>query len=282
VNPEILLSEMKATGIDSKRLGIDRNAGIASFEEAEEEAKLLLRDRLGSTLSGTGVAVANRALRKPTFRLAKDIPELRPFITDVSVEVNHILDKQGRVLIEGTQGFGLSVYHAPDYPYATSRDTTASGFLSELGISPRLVTDIIMCVRSFPIRVGGNSGPLPNEIAWGDLRRLGGYPVDVREYTTTTKRLRRVAVYSDEIVKAAIRVNRPTQLALHGADYICYGDRGRTRYSELSASSRSFIERIEAAGVPITLIGTGPTNEEIIDRTRDGGRSWHAYGCVVS
>src|SRR5581483_7659780 len=176
----ILLTEIKETGIDPKRVGVDRNAGIISPYDGEEEAKLLLRDRLGSTLSGTGIGVANRALRSPGFKLAKDAPELQGFLTDVSTEINTCLDKGGKVIIEGTQGFGLSLYHSPHYPYATSRDTTASGFLSEVGVSPRLVTDIVMAIRAYPIRVAGNSGPLSNELSWEEVRKRSGYPTDIR------------------------------------------------------------------------------------------------------
>jgi len=63
------------------------------------------------------------------------------------------------VIIEGTQGFGLSLLHAADYPYVTSRDTTAAAFVSEAGLSPLDVDDIVLVLRAFPIRVGGNSGP---------------------------------------------------------------------------------------------------------------------------
>ncbi|MGH7230887.1 MAG: adenylosuccinate synthetase, partial [Nitrospiraceae bacterium] len=195
VIPEILLTEIKFAGIDPARVGVDRNAGIISASDSNAETNLLLRERLGSTLSGTGIAVANRALRNPDFKLAKDVSELKSFVTDVSEEVNWTIDKGGKVIIEGTQGFGLSVYHSPHYPYATSRDTTASGFLSEVGVSPLLVSNIIMAIRTYPIRVGGNSGPLADEITWEDLRRLSGYPSDIREFTTTTKKLRRIALF---------------------------------------------------------------------------------------
>ena len=269
INPEVLLTEIKTTWIDHKRVGIDRNAGIISHLEEEEEAKLHLRERLGSTLSGTGIAVAYRALRKSEFRVAKDVPELQIFLTDVLAEVNAALDKGKRVIIEGTQGFGLSVYHSPHYPYATSRDTTASAFLSEVGVSPRLATDIIMAIRTYPIRVAGNSGPLINEITWGELQERSGYPVEIREYTTTTKRLRRVGVYSPEIVKRATLANRPTQIALHGADYLSYLNKSAVTYGDLQPETRKFIEDLESSiGTPVTIIGTGPTNEELIDRTK--------------
>jgi adenylosuccinate synthase len=267
INPEILLTEIKSTGIDPKRVGVDRHAGIISPSEGEEEGKLRLRDRLGSTLSGTGIGVSNRVLRNPDFKLAKDIPELREYLTDVSAEVNAVLDKSGKVLVEGTQGFGLSVYHSPHYPYATSRDTTASGFLSEVGVSPCLVTGIVMAVRTYPIRVAGNSGPLRDEITWEEVRRRSGYPTDIREFTTTTKKLRRVGLFDLELVQRAALVNRPTQVALHGADYLSYLNKSVSSFNDLEPGSTSFIEALERElGAPVVFIGTGPANEESIDR----------------
>lgn len=266
IDVEILLTEIKVAGVDLRRVGVDRNAGIISGNYGEEEARLLLRDRLGSTLSGTGIAVANRALRRPDFQLAKDIPELKPYVTDVSAEVNVALDKGGKVIIEGTQGFGLSVYHSPHYPYATSRDTTASGFLSEVGASPRLVTDIIMAVPAYPIRVAGNSGPLPNETAWEEVRRRSGCPHEVIERTTTTTKVRRVALFDLEIVERAAHANRPTQVFLHGADYLSWHNKSLRNYDWLTSHTKSFIQGIEHSLVSrVSLIGTGPANEELID-----------------
>jgi adenylosuccinate synthase len=267
VNPEILLTEIKVAGIDPRRVGVDRHAGIISASDGEEEGKLFMRDRLGSTLSGTGIAVANRVLRKPDFKLAKDVPELKDFLTDVSAEVNSTLDKGGKVILEGTQGFGLSVYHSPHYPYATSRDTTASGFLSEVGVSPRLVTDVVMAIRTYPIRVAGNSGPLENEITWEEVRERSGYPTEIKEFTTTTKKLRRVGLFDLELVQRAAMVNRSTQIALHGADYLSYLNKSVKTYKELDHLTRSFITELEnAIGAPVSLTGTGPANEELIDR----------------
>ncbi|MCG3112050.1 MAG: adenylosuccinate synthetase [Candidatus Manganitrophus sp. SB1] len=268
INPEILLTEIKIAGIDPQRVGVDRNAGIISSLQSEEERSLSLRDRLGSTLSGTGSGVANRALRKPDFKLAKDSLELQGFLTDVSEEVNGALDRDGKVIIEGTQGFGLSVYHSSHYPYATSRDTTASGFLSEVGVSPRLVTDIIMAVRTYPIRVAGNSGPLAKEVTWEEIQRRSGYPTEIKEYTTTTKKLRRVGLFDIEQVKRAARVNRPTQIALHGADYLSYTNKSKTELDNLCIESQKFIAFVEReTKTHVSFIGTGPANEEIIDLT---------------
>lgn len=269
INPEILVTEIKSTGTDPKRVGVDRYAGIISPSEGEEEADLRLRERLGSTLSGTGIGVANRVLRKSAFKLAKDIPELQEYLTDVSAEVNEAVDNKGKVLVEGTQGFGLSVYHSPHYPFATSRDTTASGFLSEIGVSPRVVTDIIMAIRTFPIRVAGNSGPLKDEITWEELGERSGYPTEIREFTTTTKKLRRVGLFDFELVRRAALVNRPTQIALHGADYLSWHNKSLRDYQGLTPDAKSFVESLKLSlGQTVTLIGTGPANEELIDVRR--------------
>jgi adenylosuccinate synthase len=270
INLKILLSEIEITGIDAHRVGIDRNAAIITDEDGKRESKLGLRDRIGSTLSGTGIGVAKRALRDGTIKLASDIPEASPFITDVSAEVNCGIDKGQLCIVEGTQGFGLSLYHTLCYPYATSRDTTASAFLSEVGISPMKVDSIIMAVRTFPIRVEGKSGPLKNEITWEELKRRSGYPYPIIEYTTVTGRTRRIAAFDMELVRRATIVNRPTELALHGADYLDYSNKGLTEFNTLSDKAQLFIEWLERElCVPVTFVGTGPADEELIDRTKD-------------
>ncbi len=154
INPRILLREIEICGVSTARVGVDFNAGVISEKEARQERELLLRENIGSTLSGTGAAVAARALRGGDFKLAKDVPELSQFLTCVAEEVNTAIDNGRQVIVEGTQGFGLSLYHTEFYPYATSRDTTASAFLSEVGLSPLSVTSVIMVIRTYPIRVG--------------------------------------------------------------------------------------------------------------------------------
>ena len=117
------------------------------------------------------------------------------------------------IIIEGTQGYGLSLLHSPLYPFSTSRDTTAAGFLSEVGLSPFDVDDIYLVLRTFPIRVEGNSGPLKNEISWEEL----GQKI---ESTSVTKGTRRVAKIDYKLIKEAILVNRPTRIILNHLDYV--------------------------------------------------------------
>lgn len=169
-------------------------------------------------------------------------------------------------MIEGTQGFSLSLNHGP-YPYCTSRDILASSLLSDVGISPRMCGEIIMLVRSYPIRVAGNSGPLKDEIDWATVTKEAGYPHELIEKTTVTKRVRRVGRFDiDQVIEACL-LNRPTQIALTFADYVTYEDAHKTEYDDLSVKTKMLVQLIEdKTSVPVTLIQTGPEHEDICDR----------------
>ena len=270
INPRILFQEMEHCKVDRSRLIIDRNACMISDGYSKEELELGLRSRIGSTASGTGIGVAKRALREPEVKLAKDLQALDPYIDNVSEKLNSALDENRKVIIEGTQGFGLSLYHSPNYPYCTSRDTTVAGFLSETGLAPSLVDNVIMAIRTFPIRVEGDSGPLAKETDWETVRQSSGYPYPISEQTTATGRTRRVGEFDMDIVRVAARVNRPSQLALHGADYLGFENKGLVSYSNLSNRALDTVNLLEKSlRVPVTFIGTGPRNEEIIQRRMD-------------
>ncbi len=270
IDINVLLEEIKLFNLTPDRLKIDRNAVIIDKADIENETNMKLEDRIGSTCTGVGSAVIKRILRKKDTKLAKDIPELSAYIADVSYEVNRLIDKGKRIIIEGTQGFGLSIYHSPYYPYTTSRDTSASGFLSEVGLSPLAVSDVIMVIRTFSIRVGGNSGPLPKEIDWKTIQIESGYPYEIKEFTTVTNRLRRVGRFDLRIVKKAVTVNRPTDIALMGVDYLDYENKGVRNYENLTNETKAFISNLEKElGVSVRFIGTGPNDDEIIDLLRE-------------
>jgi adenylosuccinate synthase len=218
-------------------------------------------------LTGTGAATARKVLRDPHVQLAADIRELGSYLTDVSDALNRALDRGEDVIVEGTQGFGLSLHHSKSYPYVTSRDTTAAAFLSDAGLSPLLVTDIIMVIRTYPIRVAGSSGPLSNEISWEEIGHRARYAGVPAEFTTVTGNLRRVSEFDWELVERAVKVIRPTMLALHGADYLDYDDYGKTRLEDLGPQTVEFVAAVEARfGVPVSFIFTGPEQGQIVDR----------------
>src|SRR5207249_9540171 len=109
---------------------------------------------------------------RSSVKLARNIPELRPFVRETREVLDRAFVDRRRVFLEGTQGTGLSLYHG-HYPYVTSRDTTVAGCLAEAGISPRRVRKIIMVCRTYPIRVQspaeGTSGPMSQPITWREI-----------------------------------------------------------------------------------------------------------------
>jgi len=271
ISPTLLLEEMRVANLPSDRLFIDPNAVVITDRELTEENTSDLRSTIGSTLSGTGAAVAARISRRGRVTLARDNDVLRPFVRPITSFMIEKLRRKERILIEGTQGFGLSALHSPHYPFTTSRDTTAAGFVSEAGLSPLDVDDIVMVIRAFPIRVAGNSGPLPNEISWEILTNESASSSSIVEYTSVTKALRRVARFDAEIVRQAILYNRPTRIVLNHLDQV---DAACTDTEHLTSSANSFFRKAESSiDIRIEYIGLGPSCLVRSDQMRDCTRA---------
>jgi adenylosuccinate synthase len=255
VDPQILLSEIEIARIDRNRLYIDPNAVIITQEMLDSEAEGGLVGSIGSTGSGTGEAVMRRIKRLPDLVFARDIPELTPYIRDTKTFFRRKLSRNQRVIIEGTQGFGLSLLHSEHYPYVTSRDTTAAGFVAEAGLSPLDVDDVVLTIRAFPIRVAGSSGPLPLETDWDTVSKSSGGDRPLSEYTSVTNKLRRVALFDSRIVKQSIQSNQPTRIVLNHLDYFdseCAVRQGLTKRSKTLIESVEFQIRR-----PIDFFGFG-------------------------
>jgi adenylosuccinate synthase len=263
IDPEIVKHEIESLGLTPERVGIDRKCFIIDKKDREEEQRLHLGERLSSTLCGVGAAQARRVLRGEDAKLARDAnseyPWMSRYLTDVSDEVNNAVNHDKKVLIEGTQGFGLSLY-SDHYPKTTSRDTTAAGFLSEVGVSPRLVTEIVVVFRTFPIRVAGaQAGLLNQETSWEQIQKESGYPSSVEERTSVTRKVRRVSRFDWELAKRALVLNRATRVAINGLDLLNYNN---FRVDNLLSLDRASIELsrnlAQLADCDLLYLGTGP------------------------
>ncbi len=263
VHYRVVIEEVEKYGV-ANRFMIDAGTGIITDEHVERERRdEYLAKRIGSTLSGVGAAMVDRVLRR--LPLARDIPELSKWVGDVQEAVWHHLDRGEGVVVEATQGYWLSLYHGT-YPYVTSRDTTASAALSEVGLGPRDADEIIVVFKAYVTRVG--EGPLEGELPPEEAERLGWV-----EYGTVTGRRRRVAPFNVKLARRAVRANTATMAALTKLDVLYPEARGVTSWEKLPAEARSWIEELEAElGVPIALIGTGPEALETIDRRREVSR----------
>ncbi len=256
IDAEVLVSEIERYGIEPGKLVIHPNAVLISNAHKEIERSTGLTSRIGSTGSGTGAAVIGRISREAGLEFAEHDPRLEKFVGDTQQLMRNRLKNGERIVVEGTQGFGLSLLHSHYYPHITSRDTTAAGFISEAGLSPLDVDDIVMVIRAFPIRVAGNSGPLPLETTWEELSERSDSPFPLSEKTTVTQKVRRVADFSPNIVAQAIAVNMPTKIVMNHVDYVhpmCTNDKN------LSEMARRFVFDAESKiQRPIDFIGVSP------------------------
>jgi adenylosuccinate synthase len=263
INPEILKAEMLRFNIPAERIIIDRNAMIIEQQDIDLEAGAEMFNKISSTQSGVGAASARRIMRKDV-RLAKDILVAgipwTSMLADTAKLLNDAVDAGESIMIEGTQGFGLSLYHSPFYPCTTSRDTGTAAFVSECGLSPLLVTDVILVMRAFPIRVSGQqAGPIKDEMTWAQVTAESGSPNDLTEMTQVTKKMRRVGRFDFEMAKYACMINRPTELAIVALDYLDYKNRGKKNYYQLTLPTQLFLQRVQnATGVRVGFMGTGP------------------------
>ena len=240
INIEVLMKEIEITGIKSSELLIDNKAVIITDKDIELERSSDLGNNISSTLSGNGQAVINRVSRTNKIITANNVEILKPYLCDTTDYLRKELNKNKRIIIEGNQGFGLSNLHSKTYPYVTSRDTTAASFLSEVGLSPLDVDQIWLVLRTFPIRVGGNSGPLKYETNWKTVSRISGIS-NLTEYTSVTNKIRRVGYFDSELVKDAIMYNTPTHIVLNHLDYI---DKNCFLNNQLSKKALEFIKKI--------------------------------------
>ena len=268
ISPDVLLAEIEKYEeiVPIKhRLLIDGNAHVIVEDQIIEEAKGDLAERIGSTSArgreGIGVAMADKVLRSSRSVQAKNHELFRQYATDTSEYLNEQLEAGQDVLVEGTQGFGLSLDHG-EFPFVTSRNATVAALADSIGVHPEYFrTDTIGVVRTFPIRVAGNSGPFAEgseELTWEQLRDLTANPNLPTEYTSVTGLPRRIATFSDNQYLAACRVNRPTEIAVTFADYLDQAVYGAEDVHD-SPKVMRFLHHLEHLyNAPVTLVNTGP------------------------
>jgi adenylosuccinate synthase len=256
INPEILLNEITKYNVQD-RVFIDRQCGVINSSHINRDKADDLKGRLGTTGSGTGPANSDRALR--TLHMASEIKELSPYLGDVSNAINFALDRKEKLLVEGTQGTFLSLYHGT-YPYVTSKDVTASAICADIGLGPKRVDDVILVFKAYVTRVG--AGLLQNELSKEEAQKRGWF-----EVATVTGRERRAAPFSFDLAKRAIMLNSATQLALTKLDIVFPECAHVRQYDKLSRKAKGFIEEIEnATGLKVTIIGTGEDIYDTVDR----------------
>jgi len=278
INVDTLWHEINKCELDHRRLTIDPQVMVISSDDIASEQEIV--KSIGSTGQGVGAATARRILDRGVnhVELARDVEKLKPFVRPASDVIEEACRQRRRILLEGTQGTGLSLYHGW-YPHVTSRDTTVAGCLAEAGISPSRVRKVVMVCRTYPIRVqnpdkeGNTSGPMSQEISLAEISRRSGISIDElrkTETTSTTKKKRRISEFDWVLLKKAAELNAPTDIALTFADYLSKANREARRFEQLSPDTVQFIQEVErVAEAPVSLISTRFHHRSIVDR-----RTW--------
>jgi adenylosuccinate synthase len=252
------LEEVELTKVKD-RIGVDQQASIIEEKHSVQDKTSAHLKGLGTTGWGVGPALEERVRR--TAKIAKDIPELQPYLADVATEINEGIDSGKNVLLEGTQGFMLSLFYGT-YPYVTGRDTGAAAICSEAGVGPTRVDDVLIVYKSFITRVG--AGPLPGEITKEEAIKRGWF-----ETAAGTGRDRRSAPFDFELAKKTAKMNGATQAAVTKLDSMFPQCQGAKKFKALSKDAKQFIKEVEnRTGIPVVLIGTGPEALDIIDRRK--------------
>ena len=221
LNVDKFFKELKMYDIDMSRVFINPNTCIITNDDINDEKDV---DgpftKIASTRSGVGAALSRKIRREGN--LAKDDSRLKKFIYKLDLQK---LVKDRVVLVETSQGLGLSLNSGYEYPYCTSREITVSSTLADIQVHPKFLGKVCACIRTFPIRVGnivnngvivGDSGPFYDDSYETNWDSIGVTP----EYTTVTKRKRRVATFSVIQYKEMLQVLQPDYILLNFCNYL--------------------------------------------------------------
>lgn len=137
---------------------------------------------------------------------------LAPYCTDTSILLAKALADGKRLLLESAQGAMLDLDFGT-YPFVTSSSPIAGGACTGAGIGPTAITGVLGVTKAYTTRVG--LGPFPTEIEGSTaryIREKGG------EYGTTTGRPRRIGWLDLPQLRAAVRMNGLSALAMTKLD----------------------------------------------------------------
>lgn len=281
IHPQTLAEELDRYSkyMEGKRLIIHPHAAIVENYHRDLEIEWGM-SKMGSTTKGVGAAAIERIRRTPKGANVADVRLHQPgyfglgeYVVGLE-EYRENLEYAENVLIEGAQGFGLSMYHG-FYPYCTSRDVTPWQIAADCGVPFKWASyiEIFGTLRTFPIRVNnrdGHSGP-----GYDDQREIDWSEIGVEpELTTVTKLPRRIFSFSQkQLVDAVWHCGQywKTHLFLNFANYV----------KDLSDLQKLIFE-IERPrhymmnGPDITHLGFGPDDCDVV--TREDFNKWPEAG----
>jgi len=228
---------------------------------------------------------------------------IAPLVADVPRLLYEAQQAGKNLLFEGAQGTLLDVDHGT-YPYVTSSNCVAGAAASGAGIGPGGLHYVLGITKAYTTRVG--SGPFPTELdgeigrqlaargnefgsTTGRPRRCGWFDAAALRRSIQINGVSGLCVTKLDVLDGMEKVCLGVGYRLSGVrrDILPFGAEmlaecepiyeevegwsastvGLTRYSDLPAAARAYLERIEAiCGVPIALISTGADRSQTIVR----------------
>jgi adenylosuccinate synthase len=250
INPSYLLKELELFDIDPERVCIHPRAAVIEDCDIKREETGAVK-KIASTQSGVGQALIRKINRESSLAQGNEL--LKPMVKEI--DVAWLLDQGISAGMEVPQGFSLSINSGYSYPHCTSREITVSAALSDAQLHPSYLGNVFSVIRTFPIRVGhivedgmmvGDSGPFYPDSKETNWKKLG-FP---KEYTTNTKRVRRVATFSMIEYKKMLKMFHPDYIFLNFANYLSL--------NELQKLLKKLKE--------VTHVCFGPKIEDILER----------------
>lgn len=259
IEPACLKAEIDAYVRQWTKLSVSSNAAVVTDDTKNSEAAMV--GAIGSTGKGTGAALAAKVMRQSgavfggiTTGLVQELS--REFgAADLNMGLNAEMTLGKTVLAEVSQGFSLGLNAGGFYPYCTSRDCTVAQAMSDANVHPSFYRDCAMVVRTYPIRVAGNSGPCyadQRELSWD---QVGQTP----ELTTVTQKIRRIFTWSKGQFMDAVAANRPGVIMVNFMNYLQHVDQEAWLTRNVYEPYHAVMQR----SPKMVLLGYGPKNEDV-------------------
>lgn len=275
---------------------------LKKIRERNEFIRFLLTEWFGvSVLTKEYMAMESEKIYDKCLLMAKI---MKPYISDVSSDIDRAIKSGEKVLFEGAQGAHLDIDQGT-YPFVTSSNPLSGAVCAGVGVGPDKLHHIIGIVKAYTTRVG--SGQFLTELPEGD--EIGDFiQATGKEFGATTKRRRRCGWLDLVLLKDSIRWNGLTSFSVTKLDVltglekikICtgYDLQGKVIHTrpaslkvlekcspiyeempgweedissakhldQLPQTTRDYLERIKAiTEVPISLISVGPMREQTIE-----------------
>jgi len=228
VDPATLLEDLIAIKESTGKIPaviIHEHAAFMKPFHGKDEADARLKERIGSTVSGSGQARHTKQYYRiddSVVGYADNIRRLLAVCQDIEIVTTNTwinmmeMFKYRPVIVECSQGTLLDVNFGR-FPYVTSRTTLPRAMVARNGID--LIEGLKYCgvYRTYPIRTGGNSGNTGG-------RETSFEEIGVKqEIATVTKRVRRIFEFSSDDFYQSFSLTRPDMIAFTHLDYIKAG-----------------------------------------------------------